>query len=178
MVWLRYIILDIVNNSAKSSGFYHLKYGDSLTDAKRDDLVNAMDIAGGMRAIGAKSSALEEIIAMYPTNAQFSIEAAEELMLFIAGASRLPLSFYRGERESGGMNSGMAGFVDEGKVTEKKKFIFKQFSTYIKKLVEMRWGIIIEDVIPYIKSEQEPMEFESFGMEDKDKKEENFNDKD
>ena len=177
MVWLRYIILDIVNNSAKSSGFYHLKYGDSLTDAKRDDLVNAMDIAGGMRAVGAKTSALEEIVAMYPTNAQFSIEAAEELMLFIAGASRLPLSFYRGERETGGMNSGMAGYIDESKVTEKKKYIFKQFATYIKKLVEMRWGIIIEDVIPYIKSEQEPMEYESFGIENKEK-EDNFNDKD
>jgi len=170
-IWLRYILLDITNNSAKSSGFYHFKYGDALSDAERDNLVNAADVAGGMRAIGAKTTALEEIVAMHPTNAQFSIEAAEEMMLFIAGASRLPLSFYRGERESGGMNSGMAGYVDEGKVTEKKKFIFKQFATYIKKLVEMRWGIIIEDVIPYIESEQNPMEFESFGMEDKDKKE-------
>lgn len=178
MIWLRYILLDITNNSAKSSGFYHFKYGDALSDAERDKLVNAADVAGGMRAIGAKTTALEEIVAMHPTNAQFSIEAAEEMMLFIAGASRLPLSFYRGERETGGMNSGMAGYVDEGKVNEKKKFIFKQFSTYIKKLVEMRWGIIIEDVIPYIESEQKPMEFESFGMEDKKEKEENFNGKD
>ena len=171
IIWLRYIILDIVNNSAKSSGFYHLKYGDSLTPAQRDDLVNAMDIAGGMRAIGAKETALNEIIAMYPPNSQFSVEAAEEMMLFIAGASRLPLSFYRGERETGGMNSGMAGFVDEGKVVEKKKQIFKSFTYPIKKLVEMRWGIIIEDVIPYIESEQNPMEFENMDVE-KDKKEE------
>ena len=170
MIWLRYILLDITNNSAKSSGFYHFKYGDALSDTERDNLVNAADVAGGMRAIGAKKTALEEIVAMHPTNAQFSIEAAEEMMLFIAGASRLPLSFYRGERESGGMNSGMAGYVDEGKVTEKKKFIFKQFATYIKKLVEMRWGIIIEDVIPYIESEQNPVEFESFGMENKEEK--------
>lgn len=170
MIWLRYIILDIVNNSAKSSGFYHLLYGDALTPAQRDELVKAMDIAGGMRAVGAKESALKEIKAMYPTNAQFSIDAAEEMMLFIAGASRLPLSFYRGERETGGMNSGMAGFVDEGKVTEKKKQIFRLFATYIKKLVEMKWGIIIEDVIPYIESEQNPMEFENFEM-GKDKKE-------
>ena len=164
IVWLRYINLDIVNNSAKSSGFYHLKYGDALTSSERDNLVNAMDIAGGMRAVGAKESALAEIIAMYPPNSQFSIEAAEALMLLVAGASRLPLSFYRGERESGGMNSGMAGFVDEGKVTEKKKQVFKSFTTYIKKLVEMRWGIVIEDVVPYIESEQNPVEMESFEM--------------
>ena len=174
MIWLRYILLDIANNSAKSSGFFHFKYGDSMGETERDRLVNAADIAGGMRAIGAKTSALEEIVAIHPANAQFSIEAAEEMMLFLAGASRLPLSFYRGERESGGMNSGMSGFVDEGKVTEKKKYIFKQFATYIKKLVEMRWGIIIEDVIPYIESEQNPMEFESFemGKDNKNNKEE------
>jgi hypothetical protein len=166
MIWLRYILLDIVNNSAKSSGFYHLKYGDALTDAKRDDLVDAMDVAGGMRAIGAKESALQEIVAMYPPNSQFSIEAADQMMLHIAGATRLPLSFYRGERESGGMNSGFAGFIDDSLVTAKKKYIFRQFSYYIKKLVEMRWGIIIEDVIPYIESEQNPMEIESLGMEE------------
>ena len=170
MIWLRYIILDIVNNSAKSSGFYHFMYGDSLSDTERDKLVNAADIAGGMRAIGAKENALKQIIAMYPPQAQFSIEAAEELMLFIAGASRLPLSFYRGERETGGMNSGFAGYIDESKVTAKKKFIFRQFAKYIKKLVEMRWGIVIEDVIPYIESEQKPMEFESFSTENNENK--------
>lgn len=172
IIWLRYINLDIINNSAKSSGFYHLLYGDALSTTQRDELVKAMDIAGGMRAVGAKESALKEINAMYPPNSQFSIEAADAIMLLIAGASRLPLSFYRGERETGGMNSGMAGFIDEGKVTEKKKQIFRLFSTYIKKLVEMRWGIIIEEVIPYIESEQNPTEFESFDM-DKGNKEEN-----
>lgn len=176
MIFLRYIILDIVNNSAKSSGFYHLKYGDALDDAKRDDLVNAMDIAGGMRAVGAKKTALEEIVAMYPPNSQFSIEAAEEIMLFISGASRLPLSFYRGERETGGMNSGFAGYIDESKVTQKKKWVFKQFAPYIKKLVEMRWGIIIEDVIPYIESEQKQLEFESMDFMN-NKKEENKKEK-
>jgi len=133
-----------------------------------------MDIAGGMRAVGAKITALEEIIAMYPPNSQFSIEAGDALLLLIAGASRLPLSFYRGERETGGMNSGMAGFVDEGKVAEKKKQVFKSFTTPIKKLVEMRWGIVIEDVIPYIESEQNPMEFESFDMEKNEKEDKKF----
>jgi len=177
IVWLRYINLDIVNNSAKSSGFYHLLYGDALTTTERDNLVNAMDIAGGMRAVGAKETALKQIVAMYPPNSQFSIEAADALLLLIAGASRLPLSFYRGEREAGGMNSGMAGFVDESKVTEKKKQVFKSFTTYIKKLVEMRWGIVIEDVIPYIESEQNPMEFESFNMGNKDNKDNNKEEK-
>jgi len=117
-----------------------------------------------MRAVGAKLNAIENITAMYPPNSSFSIEAIEEYMKLLAGACRLPLSFFRSERETGGMNSGFAGVVDEYKVVEKKKDIFKQFTTYIKKLVEMRWGIIIEDVVPYIESEQKPMEFESFGM--------------
>jgi hypothetical protein len=177
IVWLRYINLDITNNSAKSSGFYHLIYGDSLSTTERDNLVKAMDIAGGMRAVGAKESALKQIVAMHPTNAEFAIKAADTIMLLIAGASRLPLSFYRGERETGGMNSGFAGVIDESKVTEKKKAVFKSFTTYIKKLVEMRWGIVIEDVIPYIVSEQKQKEFESFNMDTIEKKNEvNSND--
>lgn len=174
MVWRRYSKLDVANNSAKSSGFYHLLYGDSLTPAQRDDLVAAMDIAGGMRAIGAKRTALEEIKAMYPPNSQFSIDAGEDFLKDIAGGSRVPLSFYRAERETGGMNSGIAGYVDEGKVVEKKKQIFKSFTYPIKKLVEMRWGIIIEDVIPYIESEQNPMEFENMDVEKNKKEEETF----
>ncbi|GAF90483.1 unnamed protein product, partial [marine sediment metagenome] len=72
---IRYINLDITNNSAKTSGFYHLVYGDALKAGDSQKIVDVMDIIGSNRAIGAKESALQRIDAIHPEQAQFSIEA-------------------------------------------------------------------------------------------------------
>ena len=169
IVFIRYIILDIINNSAKSSGFYHYVYGDALKDTQKQDLINSADVAGTGRAIGAKESLLKEIRAMFPPNSQFSVEALEEVLILLSGASRLPLEFFRGERQATSMGSGFAGYIDEAKVTKKKKYVFGMFKRAIMKLVEMRWGIMIEDVEPYIEAEQEPEQYESFNMEPEEK---------
>ena len=159
---IRYINLDITNNSAKSSGFYFLKYGDALKEADSQTIVDTMDIIGSNRAIGAKKGALEDIVAIHPTQASFAIDALLAKLKIFAATSRLPLAFYVGEKETGGVFT--EGFTDESKVDKKKKYIFGQFKPYIKDLVRMRWGIEVEDVELYI----EETEKESFEFGDED----------
>ena len=160
-----YINLDITNNSAKTSGFYHLVYGDSLKKGDSQSIVNAMDIVGSNRAIGAKEGALKEIKAIHPEKAEFAIEALLAKLKLFAATTRLPLTFYVGEKESGGVFT--EGFTDEAKVDKKKKYIFGLFKPYIKDLVMMRWGIDLEDVEVYI--EETEMESFEFGQEEEDK---------
>jgi hypothetical protein len=159
-----YINLDITNNSAKTSGFYHLVYGDSLKKGDSQSIVNAMDIVGSNRAIGAKEGALKDIKAIHPEKAEFAIEALLTKLKLFASTTRLPLTFYVGEKETGGVFT--EGFTDEAKVNKKKKYIFGLFKPYIKDLILMRWGIELEDVECYIE-EQETESFE-FGEEEKD----------
>jgi len=161
---LRYINLDITNNSAKTSGFYHLVYGDALKSGDSQAIVDAMDIVGSNRAIGAKESALKEIRPIHPEQCQFSIEALLAKLKLFASTTRLPLTFYVGEKETGGVFT--EGFTDEAKINKKKKYIFGLFKPYIKDLVMMRWGIDLEDVEVYIE-EQEKESFE-FGEEEKE----------
>lgn len=150
IVNLRYMKLDIVNNSAKSSGFYHFLYGDGLKDDQKQDLLDTADSLGRLSGIGAKETLLKDIKSHYPEGSDFTIAALDEYLLLLSGATRLPLEFFRGERETGGMNSGFAGYVDEAKVNNKKKYVFGQFKRAIIKLIEMRFGIILEDVEIYI----------------------------
>jgi len=157
-MYIRYMMLDIVNNSAKTSGFYHYVYGDGIGDAQKQDLLDASDIVGTGQAIGATEQTLKEIRAIFPAKPEFTALALDEALRLYAGIARLPLAFFIGEREAGGFNSGTAGYMDEDKITKKKKYIFGQFVNAIKKLIEMRWGIIIEDVVPFIQAEFDTIE--------------------
>ena len=154
LVYIRYQMLDIINNSAKCSGFYQIVYGNQIKDAQKQDLIDAMDYAGMGQAIGAKKTVLEDIISHYPEHPEFTVLAMTTSLQQLAGATRLPLSFYMGEKESGGVFQ--EGFSDESKVTKKKRYIFGQFKKAIIQLVKMRWGKVVTDVVPYI--EEEAME--------------------
>ena len=149
---IRYINLDITNNSAKTSGFYFLKLGDALKGTGSQEIVNVMDIIGSNRAIGAKKGALEDIVAIHPEQCQFSIDALISKLKVFASIARLPLTFLLGEKETGGVFT--EGFTDEAKINKKKKYIFGQFKPYIKDLIKMRWGIELEDVEVWIEEEE------------------------
>lgn len=174
MIQLRYIDNDIVNNSAKSSGFYHYVYGDALSETQLVELKNAADVAGSGRAIGAKETLLKEIRAIFPQKPEFSVEAKEDFLMDIAGACRLPLEFFRGEKQKTGLGSGFGGYVEEEKINKEKRFVFGKFKHTLKTLIKMRWGIIIEDVELY-EEEPEMEEISPFGQEKEQKG--GFNDK-
>jgi len=175
LIYIRYQMLDIVNNSAKSSGFYHIVYGSAIKEAQKQDLIDAMDYAGMGQAIGAKKTVLEEINAVFPEHPEFTVQAMDETLKLLAGATRLPLSFFMGEKESGGVFQ--EGFSDESKVTKKKRYIFGQFKKAIIQLVKMRWGKVVTEVVPYIEEEaMEDAETEQ-GAEDQFKNDHSLNDK-
>ena len=151
LIYIRYQNLDIVNNSAKTSGFYHIIYGDAIKPEQVTDLKKAFDYTGVGQAIAAKERVIKDIKFHTPDHPEFTVEAMNESLNLLAGATRLPLSFFRGEKEGGGVFQ--EGFSDEAKINKKKLYVFGQFKKAIMQLVKMRWGKDVEDVVPYIKEE-------------------------
>jgi hypothetical protein len=160
LIYIRYQMLDIVNNSAKTSGFFHFVYGNAIREDQKTELKNALDYVGIGQAVGAKEQVLLRIDYHTPDHPEFTVEAMNESLNILAGCTRLPLSFFRGEKEGGGVFQ--EGFSDEAKITKKKKYIFSQFKKYIMRLVKMRWGKEVDDVQPYIEEElAENQQFEN-----------------
>ena len=151
LIYIRYQNLDIVNNSAKTSGFYHIVYGNAIKPAQVTELKTAFDYTGIGQAIAAKESVIADIKFHTPDHPEFTVEAMNESLNLLAGATRLPLSFFRGEKEGGGVFQ--EGFSDEAKINKKKLYVFGQFKSDIIQLVKMRWGKDVEDVVPYIEEE-------------------------
>lgn len=159
LIYIRYQNLDIVNNSAKTSGFYHIVYGNAIKATQVTELKTAFDYTGVGQAIAAKENVIAAINYHTPDHPEFTIEAMDESLNLLAGATRLPLSFYRGEKEGGGVFQ--EGFSDEAKINKKKLYVFGQFKNTIIQLVKMRWGKDIEDVVPFIEEEaKEDSKFE------------------
>ncbi len=161
LIYLRYQLLDIANNSAKSSGFYHYKWASGTKESTIQTVLDAADVVGSGSGIGASEDALVEIKSIFPQHPEFTVLALETSLKLFAGACRLPLVYFRSEKDVGsGFMGGQVESADEMKVTKKKKYIFSEFAGAIKKLVEMRWGIQIEDVVPYIQAEIDLQELE------------------
>jgi len=148
-IYLRYQRLDVVVNSAKTSGWHHFVYGESYSEAKHGaDMALAADQVSSSRAIGVKKSILDEVKTYYPAKPEFTVFAKDDIMRDFASACRLPLSYFRAEIEHGGMFS--MDNMDIYKINLKKKHVFSNFTESIIKLIEMRWGVIIDDVYPCI----------------------------
>ena len=161
IVYARYQMLDIINNSAKTSGFYHIVYGDGIKPKQITDLKKSFDYTGIGQAVGAKEMILKDIKFHAPDHPEFTVEALNKTINLLAGTCRLPSSFFMGEKDGGGVFQ--EGFSDEAKISKKKKYIFGQFKKYIIQLVKMRWGKDVEDVVPYI--EEQVKEDEQFEQE-------------
>ena len=161
-VYIRYSDLDITSNSAKTSGFLHVVFGTAITPTSRQAFINALDMAGSTRGTGAKRNVVEEILPIFPQKPEFTVVAKGEHVKTFAFACRLPLSYFRAEQEGSNGGFGMGGDLlsgDESKINKKKMFLFGKFKPYIKTLIMMRWGIIIEDCEPFIyETEKEELE--------------------
>jgi len=157
---IQYALLDIVNNSAKSSGFYWLMYGDGISPTARQNLLNAFDMTGSSRAIGAKETALKDMKAMFPAKPEFTIMALQELISHFAMACRLPIDYFKSDLPGGLISpSGEAEQQQDIRINKKKRAVFGKFSEYIIDLVFMRWGIIVDEVEPdLLETEDEVIE--------------------
>ena len=156
-VYLRYILRDIISNSAKSSGFYHVTYGSGVDDAVMDDIVNAFEMCGSSHIIGATEQTIIKIEAMFPKNPEFAVTAMDKVMKIFSGATGLPYLFYNGEKDTGGVFEENSSALAQ--INDKKREVFGQLKHYLLKLVEMRWGIKCDDVFANI-PEQEDENFE------------------
>ena len=142
---LRYIFYDILCNSARSSGFFYVKLGnaDDKSEIERK-LQEAFEMAGNSKMFCADEQTVKEIEAMYAPNPEFSVAAMDKAMKIFAGATNLPYLFYNSEEDIGGV------FVENSsemiQINNKKHEVFSSLKTYVLKLVEMRWGIICDDV--------------------------------
>ncbi|KKM83155.1 hypothetical protein LCGC14_1312280 [marine sediment metagenome] len=155
-----YILNDILSNSAKSSGFYWVMYGGAITPVLRNDIKDSFENCGTNHMIGATEQTIKDIKAMFPVNPGFSIEAMDKVMKVFAGATGLPYLFFNSEKDTGSIFEENSSAMIQ--VNAKKREIFSKLKYYILKLVEMRWGIVCDDVfpnIPEVKKEEDYKEF-------------------
>lgn len=171
LMYLRYCELDISVNSAKTSGFYHWKWASGTKEDKIQSVLDAADVVGSGSGIGASEDTLIEIKPIHPAKPEFTVLALETDLKLFAGACRLPLKYFRSEKDKGAGFGGIGEYVDEALVTKKKKYIFSEFTGAIKKLVQMRWGIIVDDVKPFIQAEYDAIELD---IEEKSENKENI----
>jgi len=154
---LRYIMYDILCNSARSSGFFYVKLGSADDKGEMESkLQEAFELAGTSKMFCADEQSVKDITAMYATNPEFSVVAMDKIMKIFAGATSLPYLFYNGEKDISGVFVETASEMIQ--INDKKREIFSQLKDYVLKLVEMRWGVICEDVylnIPEVNMEEE-----------------------
>lgn len=157
---LRYILNDILSNSAKSSGFFWVMFGGAITPTLRDSIKDSFENCGTNHMIGATEQTIKDMKAMFPSKPEFSIDAMDKVMKVFAGACGLPFLFFNSEKETGGIYEENSSAMAQ--VNAKKREIFGKLKYYVLKLVEMRWGIICDDVfpnIPEVKGEEEFNEY-------------------
>ena len=151
-VYMRYAMLDIVNNSSKSSGFFYLKYLSTLSDAEKAGIEASFEKANTRNMVGISNTLVEDVKAMYMPNPDFPILALDKMLKVYSGACGMPLLYFNGEKESGSLFDQSS---EEPVINRKKREIFGHFKQAILKLVEIRWGIKCEDVFPNIEEEEE-----------------------
>jgi len=154
---LRYIMYDVLCNSARSSGFFYVKLGSADDKVEMERKLNeAFELAGNSKMFCADEQSVKDIVAMYATNPEFSVLAMDKIMKIFAGATSLPYLFYNGEKDISGVFVETASEMIQ--INDKKREVFSQLKDYVLKLVEMRWGVICEDVylnIPEVNMEEE-----------------------
>ncbi len=152
-VYMRYAMLDIVNNSSKSSGFFYLKYLSTLSDTEKAGIEASFEKANTRNMVGISGTLVEDVKPMYMINPEFPIEAFDKMLKVYSGACGMPLLYFNGEKESSSLFEQFSG--EMAMINKKKREIFGHFKQSILKLVEIRWGIECEDVFPNIEEEEE-----------------------
>ena len=144
--------------SATNPFFYHLKYGDSITQPQRDSLIRQIGYVNTSKGIGAKKMTLEEIVAVENGSIEKCVVGLDQLISFFAANTRLPLSFYFGEKQIGsGLDSGGAEKKDDLQVIDKKETILQHMSKYLELIAEEVWGIQLPDLWGYYDSKRQQL---------------------
>lgn len=144
-------ILGTISFSSVNPFFYFLKYGESITEPQRKTLMTQMSLVGVSRALGAKGSSLDEIDTIDNASIVNSILAANEFLGYYASKTRLPKSFYLGERNANGIinNTGSGETQDEVDISRKKEFILQHFIPGLEEIFTDQFGTSLPDLYNY-----------------------------
>jgi len=143
-------IQSALTHGATNPFFYHLVYGNGITPAQRTALIGQMSYTGSSIGIGAKESVLKEIIAVENGSIEKCQMAIDELISFYAATTRLPLSFYFGEKQVGsGLDSGGAEDADDERLLKKKEYILQHFAEQLTDIAQEEWGITLPDLYTF-----------------------------
>ena len=149
-------IQSAMTRSATNPFFYHVKYGQSITPAQRQTLINQMAYASASMGVGAKEGVLKEIVSVENGSIEKSLIAMKELISFYAATTRLPLSFYFGERQSGGgLNGDRVEEADTGRLYRKKEYILQHFLKQLTEIAQEEWGITLPNLYNFYKEKRE-----------------------
>jgi len=147
-VYLRYILFDILCNSARSSGFFWAKLGGGDTKDIEAKLMDAFENCSSSHVFAADKNLVEDLKAMYAANPGFSVEAMDKVTKIFSAATGLPYLFFNSVNDESGWWKENSSEMRQ--INNKKREVFGQLKYYILKLVEMRWGIVCDDVFPNI----------------------------
>lgn len=133
--------------SASKPSYQHFKYGEDADDESIDNLDSKIRYVDSMSAIGAPIGVLQEIDVIENKNIDIIDPSFERQLKLFAGATRLPISFYLGEKENNGI-SDIGTKMDEVKVMKKKEEIFNVLQPYIERIFREHYGIETEIEYP------------------------------
>ena len=159
---------------ASKSGFLHYIYGTAASSENIENLDQKLADVDMATGIGASKSVLEEIKLIETNkNIDASLKAYDKNLQLISGKTHLPISFFQGERSSGGGLNGNADTVDLVKIDRKKENLFNHYEGYMRQVLDMitegSWTtpfeyeseISIEDVEEKTEDEQTDKETDS-----------------
>jgi len=139
--------------------FYLFRYGDSITPPQRDGIKSLMKFLSNSRAIGAKRAVLDGIDVIENSAVEKSIIALDQAIGFFAGVTRLPLAFYFGERQTGGL--GDTGEQESSRqVVRKKQSILGHFTPILREIFSDIWGESLDTSLDtfYLNKDEEETE--------------------
>ena len=132
--------------SASKPSFKHFKYGPDANNDNIDDLDTKIKGIDTSSAIGAPITVLDSIDTIEDKTLSIIEPALDKQLQYYAGVTRLPVSYYMGERsQSSGMN-GKGDTTDLLKIRQKKELIFNTISPSIVNMFSDVYDISIDEL--------------------------------
>jgi len=133
-------ILAQMNFSAVISYFIWFMYGNNITPEQRTAVLSALSHANPKSGFGATEGVVKGITSVENSAVEKTLVELEDQIGFFAGATRLPLSFYLGEKKTGGLGD-TGESTDEVKVAAKKESILRHFLPQLTLMFSEQFGV-------------------------------------
>lgn len=133
--------------SASRPSFLHFLYGENIDDIAAADLDEKISRVGTSTALGVSKKILDSIVNIENKNIALIEPALNKEIEILCGYTRLPISFWYGERKNSGM-SDVGAKTDVLLVRQKKEFIFNKLKRAICEMFEQFYDIDIDIELP------------------------------